>query len=395
MNCLEGKHILIGVSGGIAAYKIPDLISRLNKVGADCRVVMSQHAEEFVGPITFQTLSKHRVYDSLFSPEEGMIPHIDLTRWADVFLIAPATANILGKIANGIADDLLSTTALAAHCPVIVAPAMNVKMYENPATQANMTRLKERGIQVLAPGQGLQACGEVGPGRMPEPQELLDVLDSFFNPRDLEGKKILITAGPTREAFDPVRFLTNRSSGRQGYALARRALKRGAQVYLVHGPVALDPLRGLAADVEVASTQEMLEALREPFAACDALVMAAAPCDYTPVVKAENKIKKDHSGKPWSVECKETPDILKNLTENKQGQLVIGFAAETQDLENYARQKLVDKRADYIVANDVSAQGAGFGGDTNIVRIFSQEDQWEYPIMSKDDVADRILDLIR
>lgn len=392
MQKLKGKKILLGLSGGVALYKMADLVSKLNKAGADCRVIMTDHAEKFVGKSTFQALTKHKVYDDLFAEEE-FIPHIELTKWADVFLIAPATANILAKMATGVADDLLSTTALASMCPIMVAPTMNVRMFDHPTTQTNIKLLADRGVEVISPPAGHLACGDVGKGRLPEPEDLIELLEAHFTSKDLVGKRILVTAGPTVEYFDPVRFLSNRSTGKQGFALARQAVRRGAEVCLVHSPVHLKVPQGLACEKTVETSQDLLEALREPFKTCHALIMAAAPSDYRPKEIKDHKIKKeDQDGR--TIDLVANPDILKTLTEEKKDQVVIGFAAETRNVEAYAREKLESKRMDYIVANDVSENGAGFAGETNIVHILSETDQKDYPIMTKEEVADLILDLL-
>lgn len=390
---LDGKRILIGVSGGIAIYKTVSLISLLKKAGAEVEVVMTQGAREFVGALTFQTMSGRRVFTELFDEQEGFIPHIDLTRRNDVFLIAPATANILAKMANGIADDLLSATALAAHCPVLVSPAMNVYMYKNEATQANIRTLRERGIGIVEPESGWLACNEVGEGRMPEAQDLFEILDDFFTEKDLAGKRIAVTGGGTRERLDPVRFLTNDSSGKQGLAIARRAMKRGADVVFVHGDVRVQIPQKMN-HVAVESTEDMLNALKEIFDSCDALIMAAAPCDYRPSVSLGHKRKKESEDEVLTMEFLATPDILKSLAPLKTKQTVIGFAAETDDVKANAKKKLESKKLDYIVCNDVTAPGAGFNGDTNIASILSADKTVDLPMMSKEDLADRILDLL-
>lgn len=390
---LSGKRILLGVSGGIAVYKTLELLSKLNKRGAEMRVVMTQGAEAFIAPLTFQTMSHHHVYTDLFSDEDHFIPHIDLTREADVFLIAPATANVLAKMAHGLADDLLSATALAAHCPVMVSPAMNVVMYHNPATQENLKTLSKRGIRVIAPHSGFLACEEEGDGRMPEASDLIAALEDFFTEKDLRGKRIIVTAGPTRERLDPVRFLTNDSSGKQGIALARRAKMRGAEVLLVHGDVSI-PLPQGVQTVAVESTEEMLDALRASLGAYDALIMAAAPADFKPVEMATEKLKGQDDGQIRTFQVVDTPDILKSLADVVTDQVMIGFATETERLLENAREKLEKKHLDYIVANDVTQEGAGFDVDTNIVTILSRDGEQSYPKMSKEEVADRILDLL-
>lgn len=391
---LSGKRILVGVSGGIAIYKTLELLSRLNKAGAETHVVMTESATRFVTPLTFQTMSQHKVYTDLFVESDGFIPHIDLTREADAFLIAPATANVLAKMAHGMADDLLSATALAAHCPVIVAPAMNVVMYQNPATQENLQILEKRGIHVLYPNEGWLACREVGTGRMPEATELFEALDTFFTEKDLAGTKILVTAGPTKERLDPVRFLTNDSSGKQGVAIARRAQKRGAEVTLVHGDMKVSvPIH--VRDIPVESTEDMLEALKKEFPATDVLIMAAAPADFRPVEEQTQKIKGLDDGKVRAFSVLDTPDILRTLAGMKTDQVVIGFATETEKVLEHAREKMEKKQLDFIVANDVTKEGAAFDYDTNIVTILGEEVEKSLPILSKEEVADQILDLLR
>lgn len=390
---LKGKRVLIGVSGGIAIYKILSFLSMLNKEGAETEVIMTDGAKEFVTPLTFQTMSKHRVHSSLFSEEDGEIPHIDITRRNDVFLIAPATANVIAKLANGIADDLLTAAALASTCPILVSPAMNVVMYKNEATQKNIDTLKERGMKIIEPGSGLLACNEIGDGRLPEPEELLEVLNDFFTEKDLKGKKILITAGATRERLDPIRFLTNDSSGRQGIAIALSAKRRGADVTLIHGHIDVTVPKGIDS-VKIESTEELLNSVKKNFENSDALIMAAAPSDYRPENAADNKIKKDGTYSDLILTLKENPDIIKTVAKNKGNRKVIGFAAETENLLEYGNKKLVEKNLDYIVCNDVSKAGAGFNGNTNIVVILGKNYKQGYPKMTKMEVADKILDLL-
>lgn len=391
---LSGKRILLGVSGGIAVYKIPELLSRLRKAGAETRVVMTEGAARFVTPLTFQTMSGHAVYTDLFAESEGMIPHIDLTREADLFLLAPATANILAKMANGIADDLLSATALAAHCPVMVAPAMNVVMYHNAATQENLQTLRKRGIQVLEPDAGWLACQEEGEGRMPEAASLFLSIESALTEKDLAGKRILVSAGPTRERLDPVRFLTNDSSGKQGVAIAKRARMRGAEVTLVHGEMKVPVPEGVHA-IAVESTEDMLVALEKEFPKADALLMAAAPADFRPVEEKTQKIKGTDDGKVHILEMVDTPDILRHLATMKTHQTVIGFATESEKVLDHAREKRKKKKLDYIVANDVTKEGAAFDYDTNIVTILGEDKEEALPLLTKEEVADHLLDLLR
>ncbi len=394
MDRIQGKRILLGVSGGIAIYKSLSLLSLLNKRGAETEVIMTDGAKEFVTPMTFQTMSKHRVYDSIFSDEDGFIPHIDLTRRNDVFLIAPATANVIAKIAHGIADDLLSSAALASNIPIIISPAMNVYMYNNPSTQANLNTLKERGIQVIEPGSGWLACNEIGAGRMPEAEELTDILDSFFNEKDLVGKKIMVTGGATRERIDPVRFLTNDSSGKQGLAIAKRALKRGADVFFLHGHISVDVPEKIP-NLQVDSTEDLLEAVMKYLPDYDALIMAAAPSDYKPVVEAEHKLKKEGDG-GLTLVLTQTPDILREVANiRSKDQTIIGFAAETERVLEYGRRKLEEKKLDYIICNDVSKKDSGFNSNQNTVTILGDDYEKAYPSLNKEVVADKILDLLR
>lgn len=390
---LENKRILLGVSGGIAIYKSLTLLSMLNKRGATTEVVMTDGAKEFIQPMTFQTMSQHRVYDSIFSEQDGFIPHIDLTRRNDVFLIAPCTANVIAKLAAGLADDLLTSTALASNIPIIISPAMNVYMYENPATQKNLQTLRDRGLHIIEPGKGWLACNEEGAGRMPEAEELVDILDSFFTEKDLIGKRLVVTGGPTKERLDPVRFLTNDSSGKQGLAIADRARKRGAEVLFIHGDLKVNIPAGLS-ELHVESTKDMLEAVIGNLPEADGLIMAAAPCDFTPLQQAEQKMKKQ-DGDGQVIEFKYTPDILKAVAGHRRAdQTIIGFAAETQNSLANARKKLEDKKLDFIVCNDVSHKDAGFDKDTNLVTIISADREEALPTLSKSEVADRILDLL-
>lgn len=392
MQTLAEKRILLGVSGGIAIYKSLSLLSLLNKAGAITEVIMTDGAMEFVSPLTFQTMSKKKVHYDLFSEEDDFIPHIDLTRRNDIFLIAPATANVIAKLAHGISDDLLTSTALAATCPIVLAPAMNVYMYENKATQENLEILRKRGIEVLEPNAGLLACDEVGAGRMPEAEELCDYLDSFFTKKDLVNKKILVSCGSTKERMDPVRYMTNDSSGKQGLALAIRAKKRGADVTLIHGRIQVDIPKNIPS-IQIESTKDLLEACQREFPKHDCLIMAAAPADYRVAHPSQEKIKKNREGK-LLVEFLENPDILATIGQNKGARTLIGFAAETENGIENAKKKLVKKNLDYIVLNDIKKPGAGFDVDTNIVTIINQEQERSLPLMSKSQVADTILDLL-
>lgn len=391
---LKGKKIVLGVTGGIAVYKAVDLVSRLRKRGCEVRVVMTEHAQQFVTPLTFKEISGNAVATSMWnSNQEFNVEHIALANWADAFLVAPATANILAKMTYGIADDLLSTTLLAAQAPIVVCPAMNTGMYLNAATQENIAKLQSRGITVMPPASGHLACGTSGPGRLPEPQQIVEFMSSFFAGRegDLRGLKVLVTAAGTREPIDPVRFVGNRSSGKMGYAVAQMAAERGAEVLLISGPSALAVPPNVKA-VQVESTNEMLEACLAAYDAVDIVIKAAAVADYRPRDVADQKIKKK-TDDALIVVMDKNPDILKTLGAKKAHQVLVGFAAETQNLLANAREKVVKKNLDMIVANDVTAAGAGFNSDTNIVKfLYANGDVCELEQMPKVDVANRILD---
>ena len=391
---LKGKKIVLGVTGGIAVYKAVDLVSRLRKQGCQVRVVMTEHAQQFVTPLTFKEISGNQVAVSMWSSnQEFNVEHIALANWADTFVVAPATANIIAKMAYGLADDLLSTTLLAAQAPIVVCPAMNTGMYENAATQENIAKLKSRGITVMPPAVGKLACGTSGAGRLPEPQEIVEFLNAFFAKRegDLRGLKVLVTAAGTREPIDPVRFVGNRSSGKMGYAVAQMAAERGAEVLLVSGPSALAIPANVKA-IKVETTKEMLEACLAAYADMDIVIKAAAVADYRPRDVAEQKIKKK-TDDALTVVMDKNPDILKTLGGQKTHQVLVGFAAETQNLLENARDKVVKKNLDMIVANDVTAAGAGFNADTNIVKfLFANGDVRSLEQMPKVDVANCILD---
>lgn len=367
---LKGKKIVLGVTGGIAVYKAVDLVSRLRKQGAEVRVIMTDHAQQFVTPLTFKEISGNKVATSMWeSNQEFNVEHIALANWADVFLVAPATANILAKMACGIADDLLSTTLLAAQAPIIVCPAMNTGMFENPVTQENIQKLSNLGITVMPPAVGVLACGTSGAGRLPEPQQIVEFVSAFFAKRegDLRGLKVLVTAAGTREPIDPVRFVGNRSSGKMGYAVAQMAAERGAEVLLISGPSALDIPANVKA-IKVETTNEMLEACLDAYDKVDIVIKAAAVADYRPRDVADQKIKKK-TDDALTVVMDKNPDILKTLGGKKTHQVLIGFAAETQNLLSNASEKIIKKNLDMIVANDVTAAGAGFNTDTNIVKL--------------------------
>lgn len=391
---LKGKKIVLGVTGGIAVYKAVDLVSRLRKQGCEVRVVMTEHAQQFVTPLTFKEISGNQVAVSMWSSnQEFNVEHIALANWADAFVVAPATANIIAKMAYGLADDLLSTTLLAAQAPIVVCPAMNTGMYENVATQENIAKLKSRGVTVMPPAVGKLACGTSGAGRLPEPQEIVEFLNAFFAKRegDLRGLKVLVTAAGTREPIDPVRFVGNRSSGKMGYAVAQMAAERGAEVLLISGPSALSIPANVKA-IKVETTNEMLEACLESYDKVDIVIKAAAVADYRPRDVAEQKIKKK-TDDALTVVMDKNPDILKTLGAKKTHQVLVGFAAETQNLLENARDKVVKKNLDMIVANDVTAAGAGFNADTNIVKfLFATGEVRSLEQMPKVDVANCILD---
>ena len=391
---LKGKKIVLGVTGGIAVYKAVDLVSRLRKQGCQVRVVMTEHAQQFVTPLTFKEISGNQVAVSMWSSnQEFNVEHIALANWADAFVVAPATANIIAKMAYGLADDLLSTTLLAAQAPIVVCPAMNTGMYENAATQENIAKLQGRGVTVMPPAVGKLACGTSGAGRLPEPQEIVEFLSAFFAKRegDLCGLKVLVTAAGTREPIDPVRFVGNRSSGKMGYAVAQMAAERGAEVLLVSGPSALAIPANVKA-IKVETTNEMLEACLEAYEAADIVIKAAAVADYRPRDVADQKIKKK-TDDALTVVMDKNPDILKTLGAHKTHQVLVGFAAETQNLLENARDKVVKKNLDMIVANDVTAAGAGFNADTNIVKfLFANGEMRSLEQMPKVDVANCILD---
>ena len=388
---LAGKKIILGVTGSIAAYKAVFLLRRLIEEGADVTVVMTRYATNFVAPLTFQVLSKKPVYSGMFDPDQGKdIIHLYLNRGADVILVAPATANIIGKMANGIADDLLSTMLIAARCPVILAPAMDYEMYENPVVQKNISYLRNLKIDFVGPETGLLASGDTGPGRMSEPDDIITFLEGKLGVKgDLSGHTVLITAGPTREAIDPVRYISSRSSGKMGYAIAEAAKSRGARVILITGPASLTIPQGIEA-INVITAEEMLDAVMNRLSDSTVLIMTAAVSDFRPAEKAISKIKK---GEAINLKLIKTPDILEEVCKKKGNQFVVGFAAETEDLITNAKEKLRIKHLDMIVANNVSLPGAGFEKDTNIVTLIDKEGKIkEYPEMPKSDVADMILD---
>ena len=389
---LSGKRIVLGVTGGIAAYRAAELISLLKKEGAEVRAVMTEHACQFIAPMTLATLSGNPVHTDLFAARDE-IAHIALAKWADLFVVAPATANALAKFASGVADDLLSTTYLAMRCPVLLAPAMNAAMWKHPATQKNAERLLAWGVRFCGPARGHLACGDEDVGRMEEPQAILRAIEEILcKKQDFAGRRVLVTAGPTREMLDPVRFLTNRSTGKMGFAIAEAARDRGAQVTLVSGPVSLPAPAGVEF-APIVSCAELCEAVLSRAAKSDVVIQAAAPADFRPRAVAAEKIKK--SGEGMALELENTTDIAAELGDRKrEGQILVAFAAETQNVAENARKKLEKKNADLVVANDVTRPGAGFAGDTNAVTIFSRTDAREVPLCGKREVAEAILDRV-
>lgn len=389
---LKGKTILLGVTGGIAAYKAAALASALVKQHASVEVVMTAHATEFIAPLTFEQLSGNRcmvdTFDRNFSHQ---VEHIALAGRADLVLIAPATANVCAKLAHGLADDMLTTTVLACTCPKLIAPAMNTMMLENPATQDNLEALRRYGWEVIDPAAGRLACGAVGTGKLPDPDLLLQhILRAVALPHDLAGRRVLVTAGPTREALDPVRYLTNHSSGKMGYALARIAMLRGAEVALISGPTSLAPPPFVEV-TEVVSAQDMFEAVTARQDWADLIFKAAAVADYTPADYSDDKVKKQDGG--MSIPLKRTPDILMHLGNHRRpGQVLCGFSMETRDLLENSRAKLEKKNVDMICANSLKVAGAGFGTDTNVITVITRQGTEELPLMSKEDAASRILD---
>ena len=391
---LKEKTILLGVTGGIAAYKSASLASRLVKAGAEVRVIMTEHATNFINPITFETLTGHKCITDTFDRNfEFQVEHVSLAKKADVIMVAPATANVIAKLAHGLADDMLTTTILASHAPKLIAPAMNTGMYENPVTQDNLALLKKYGMEVIEPAAGHLACGDEGKGKMPEPEILYEhILRSCACKQDMKGLKVLVTAGPTQEAVDPVRFLTNHSSGRMGYSIAKACMLRGADVTLVTGRTTLTP--PLFVDVvPVVSAKDMYDAVISRSGEMDIIIKAAAVADYRPVHVAEEKVKKSDSS--FSLELERTDDILKYLGKHKKpGQFLCGFSMETENMLENSRKKLEKKHLDMIAANNLKVPGAGFETTTNIITIITPDSVKELELMSKDDAAFRLLDEI-
>ena len=390
---LSGRSIVLGVTGGIAAYKAAEVVSRLKKLSASVDVVMTRNATEFVNPLTFETLSGRPVtVDTFARPERWEVEHVALAQKADLMLVAPATANLMAKLSHGIADDMLTTTLLATRAPILLAPAMNTGMWDAAATQQNLQTLLSRGVHMVGPESGKLACGDIGTGRMSEPAQIVEaVFQILCRKQDMKGLKVLVTAGPTVERLDPVRYLSNDSSGKMGYALAEAARDRGAEVTLVSGPVALTPPRGVKL-IPVLSTQDLYDVMMDVAGGQDMIAQAAAPADYRFASVSEQKLKKQ-AGKPLVLELTENPDVAKAVGQQKrEGQILIGFAAETQALLENARKKLSAKGLDMIVANDVTQEGAGFGTDTNIATILSAHGEVDCPQMSKRALAERIWD---
>ena len=391
---LKGKTVVLGVTGSIAAYKIANLASMLVKKHADVHVIMTENATNFINPITFETLTGNKCLVDTFDRNfQFQVEHVSIAKKADVVMIAPASANVIGKLANGLADDMLTTTVMACRCQKILAPAMNTAMYENPVVQDNIRKLQTYGYEVITPASGYLACGDTGAGKMPEPETLLEyILKEAAFQKDLAGKKLLVTAGPTQEAIDPVRCLTNHSSGKMGYAIAKMAMLRGAEVTLVSGPTAIEPPLFVKV-VPVTSARDMFEAVTGLSDEQDIIIKAAAVADYRPKQVSEDKVKKKDD--QASIELERTDDILKYLGQHKkQGQFLCGFSMETRDMLRNSRAKLEKKNLDMVAANNLKVEGAGFQGDTNVLTLITQDEEVSLPLMSKEDAALKILDKI-
>lgn len=391
---LKGKTVLLGITGSIAAYKIAYLASALHKLHADVHVLMTENATNFINPITFETLTGNKCLVDTFDRNfQFQVEHVSIAKKADVVMIAPASANVIGKLANGLADDMLTTTVMACRCQKILAPAMNTAMYENPVVQDNIRKLKTYGYEVITPASGYLACGDTGAGKMPEPETLLEyILKEAAFQKDLAGKKLLVTAGPTQEAIDPVRCLTNHSSGKMGYAIAKMAMLRGAEVTLVSGPTAIEPPLFVKV-VPVTSARDMFEAVTGLSDEQDIIIKAAAVADYRPKQVSEDKVKKKDD--QAFIELERTDDILKYLGQHKkQGQFLCGFSMETRDMIRNSRAKLEKKNLDMVAANNLKVEGAGFQGDTNVLTLITQDEEVSLPLMSKEDAALKILDKI-
>lgn len=394
MENLQGKCVLLGITGGIAAYKMANVASGLRKAGATVHVIMTENATKFITPLTFETLTNNRcVVDTFARDFQYDVKHISLAKAADLILIAPATANVIAKLANGLADDMLTTTVLAARCKKLVAPAMNTAMLENPITQDNLAKLKKYGFGIIEPAVGMLACKDVGSGKLPEPETLLDCIAmELAREKDMAGLHVTVTAGPTQEALDPVRYLTNHSTGRMGYAIAREAMLRGADVTLISGPTALKPVPGVKT-VDVVSAKDMFEAIQAALPETNILVKAAAVADYRPANVADDKIKKQDGD--MAIPLERTDDILGWVAEHRHpGLFVCGFSMETRDMIENSRKKLDRKHLDMIAANNLKVAGAGFGVDTNVVTILTADGIQELPLMGKDQVAAKLLDAI-
>ena len=390
---LKGKTIVLGITGCIAAYKACEIVSRLKKEGANVKVIMTQHAMEFVQPLSFETLSGNRVITDLFDRDfEFDVKHVSLAKEADLFVIAPATANVIGKLANGLADDMLTTTYLACKAPKIVCPAMNTNMYENEQFEENLQTLKKKGVHIIEPIEGRLACGDVGKGKMAEPVDILEEIVDLLMPKtDFERKKVLVTAGSTEENVDGVRFISNHSSGKMGIALASAAADRGADVSLIYGRIKVSLPDNIVSETKVKTTEDMYDAVMEQYKDADIIIMAAAPADYRMKRTFANKVK----SKELVLELEKTPDISKALGQVKGDKKLVIFSAETENLIENAKGKLEKKNADLVVANDVTKEGAGFGVDTNIATIMSKDGRrWDYELMLKRDLADKILDIV-
>jgi phosphopantothenoylcysteine decarboxylase/phosphopantothenate--cysteine ligase len=394
MNTLTNKRILLGITGGIAAYKGAEIIRRFQEAGAEVRVVMTRAACEFITPLTLQALSGNPVHlDLLDTKAEAAMGHIELARWADVVLVAPATADFIARLANGRGDDLLTTLCLATEATIALAPAMNQAMWSNKATSLNTEVLRDRGVLIFGPGEGLQACGDIGPGRLLEPERLVQHCSELFSPGTLSGYKVLITAGPTREAVDPVRYISNHSSGKQGFALAEAAVESGAKVTLIAGPGHLEtPDR--VERIDVVTAEQMLDAVMANVAGCDLFIGVAAVSDYRPKDPSGQKIKKDSSGDELTIHLVKNPDILSEVAALENGPFTVGFAAETTDVIQYAREKLQKKNLDLIIANDVSDRNIGFDSDENQTTVISNNQTEPLPQMSKHQLARKLIALI-
>lgn len=390
---VAGKHIVLGVTGSIAAYKIASLASMLVKQKADVTVIMTPNATNFINPITFESLTGNKCLVDTFDRNfEFQVEHVSLAKQTDVFLVAPASANVIAKAAHGIADDMLTTTLLACTCPKIFAPAMNTRMYQNPVVQDNMEILAHYGMEVITPASGYLACGDTGEGKMPEPEVLFEYIVKALTPKDMAGKKLLVTAGPTQEKIDPVRYISNHSTGKMGYAIARQAMMRGAEVTLVSGKVNIQPPMGVRV-VPIVSAADMAQAVKEAAPEQDIIIKAAAVADYRPRVTADEKLKKKDD--EMSVELERTEDILAYLgAHRREGQFLCGFSMETEHMLENSRAKLEKKNIDMIVANNLKQEGAGFGTDTNVVTVLTKDETIELPMMSKEEVADKLLDQI-